>query len=110
VGTQSGDISFAWRLQNGTAEVREAGAYRTETSFATGDTLKITADADGVRYWKNGVVVYAGTSAAGQLLRVQAVLFDLNATLSNITVQTGSTSSATAAAVAPRAARRGGRR
>ena len=111
VGTQPGDISFAWRLQNGTAEVRESGAYRTETSFAAGDTLTITADTGGVRYAKNGVVVYVSPSAAAQALRVQAVLFDLNATLSNIMVQTGTSATAAAAtAVAPRTARRGGRR
>ena len=107
IGAQPGDISFAWRLQGGTAEVRESGAYKTETSFAAGDTLKITADGDGVRYWKNGVAVYASTTAAGQSLHVQAVLFDLNATLSNIMVQTGFSSTALAPAAAPRLARRG---
>ena len=85
-GAQPGDISFALRLQGGTAEVRESGAYRTETSFATGDVLKITADSGGVRYSKNGAVFYTSASAAGQPLRVQAVINDVNGTLRNIMV------------------------
>ena len=86
-GAQPNDIGFAWRLQSGTAEVRESGAYRTDTPFAPGDVLQITADGNGTRYWKNGAVVYAGTGPAGQSLRVQAVLNDVNATLNNIMVR-----------------------
>ena len=87
VGAQPSDIKFAWRLQGGTAEVRESGAYRTETSFAPGDVLQITTDGSGTRYWKNGAVVYSGPSPAAQPLRVQAVIYDVNATLSNVMVQ-----------------------
>ena len=86
-GSQPGDISFAWRLQAGSAEVREWGTYKSETSFATGDVLKITADGGGVKYWKNGAVFYTSTSQAGQPLRVQVVLHDLSATLREIMVR-----------------------
>ena len=99
IGAQPGDISFALRLQGGTAEVREWGAYKAETSFATGDVLKITADSGGVKYSKNGAVFYTSTSQAGQPLRVQAVLSDVNATLRDIMVLTGS--STTTAVKAP---------
>ena len=90
VVVQPGDINFAWRLQAGTAEVRESGVYRAETTFATGDVLKITADTGGVKYWKNGALVYSSASQAGPSLRIQAVFFDVNATLSDIMAMTGS--------------------
>jgi hypothetical protein len=94
IGGQPGDISFAFRLQAGTAEVREWGTYKAETSFATGDVLKVTADSGGVKYWKNGVAFYTSTSHSGQPLRIQAVLSDVNATLRNIVVLTGSSAPA----------------
>ena len=106
VGTQPNDIGFAWRLQGNTAEVRELGAYRTETPFATGDVLQITADSSGAKYWKNGVVVYASASPAGQAVRVLAVIYDVNATLNNIMVQTGSAATAAADAGTARIKRR----
>ena len=97
IGAQPGDIAFAFRLQNGTAEVREWGTYKAETSFATGDVLKIVVNSSGVEYWKNGAAFYTSTSQAGQLLRIEAVLFDLNATLRDIMVLTGSRSTLRAA-------------
>jgi hypothetical protein len=90
IGPQPADIAFAFRLQGGTAEVREWGNYKAETSFSTGDVLKITADSGGVKYWKNGAVFYTSTSPAGAPTRVQAVLSDANATLRDILVLTGS--------------------
>jgi hypothetical protein len=87
IGAQPSDINFAVRLQNGTAEVRESGAYRSETSFAAGDTLKITADGSGVRYWKNGAVFFVSASQAVPSLRIQAVMSDSHATITNIMVQ-----------------------
>jgi hypothetical protein len=94
IGVQPADIAFAFRLQNGTAEVRESGAYKAETPFATGDVLKVTADSAGIKYWKNGAVFYTSASQAGQPFHIQAVLFDVNATLRDIMVQTGSSSAA----------------
>jgi cell division septation protein DedD len=101
IGGQPGDITFAFRLQAGTAEVRESGTYKGETSFATGDVLKVTADSGGVKYWKNGAAFYTSTSHPGQPLRIQAVLSDLNATLRDIVVLTGSSAPAVNASGAP---------
>ena len=94
IGAQPGDISFAFRLQGSTAEVREWGIYKAETPFAPGDVLKVTASSGGVTYWKNGTAFYTSTSHAGQPLRIQAVLSDANATLRNIAVMTGSSAPA----------------
>ena len=101
IGGQPGDISFAFRLQAGTAEVREWGTYKSETSFATGDVLKVTADSGGVTYWKNGVAFYTTTNHSEQPLRIQAVLSDLDATLRNIAVLTGSSAPAVNASGKP---------
>jgi hypothetical protein len=101
IGGQPGDISFAFRLQGGTAEVREWGIYKAETPFAPGDVLRVTTSSGGVKYWKNGAAFYTSASHAGQPLRVQAVLSDENATLSNIAVLTGSSAPAVNASPKP---------
>jgi len=92
VNAQPTDINFAWRLQGTTAEVREFGTYKTEIPFGTGDVLKITADAGGVRYLKNGALVYTSSSPAASSLRAQAVIYDVNATIQNIMLQTAASS------------------
>lgn len=93
IGTQPGDITFAVRLQAGTAEVREAGAYRIETSFTTGDTFRITVEGGVVKYSKNGAVFHTSGTQATQALRVHAVLYDLNATLRDIVMRAASSAS-----------------
>ncbi len=93
------DLPFALRLQGGTAEVREGGTYRSETSFAAGDTLSIAVGGTTVTYAKNGDVFYTSANPVSGALRVQAFLYDLQATVSNVMVTTG-----TAAKVASTAA------
>ena len=96
-GTDAGDIRYAFRLQSGRAEVRESGAYRTEITVATGDTLRISVSGGTVQYSKNGAVFYT-SSGAGSSMQVKASLYDIGATLSNVTI--GSTTSATTSAAA----------
>jgi hypothetical protein len=96
-GTEAGDIRYAFRLQSGRAEVRESGAYRTEIAVATGDTLRISVSGGTVQYSKNGAVFYT-SSGAGSSMQVKASLYDIGATLSNVTI--GSTTSATTSAAA----------
>jgi hypothetical protein len=96
-GTDAGDIKFGFRLQSGRAEVREAGAYRSEIAVATGDTLRISVSGGTVQYSKNGAVFYT-SSGAGSSMVVKASLYDIGATLSNVTV--GSTTSSTTSAAA----------
>jgi len=93
IGTAAGDINFAIRLQSGVAEVREAGAYRSETSFNAGDTFQISVDAGTVSYLKNGAVFYTSGTQASYGVRVHAVQFDANATIANVALN-GSTGSA----------------
>jgi hypothetical protein len=83
VGT---DIRFALRLQAGTAEVREGGVYKADTSFATGDVLRIAVEAGALKYSKNGAVFYTSPGAAYPLF-VNASLYDLNATINNVMIR-----------------------
>jgi hypothetical protein len=91
IGTGAADINFALRLQNGGAEVREAGAYKTEARFAAGDTFGISVDAGAVRYSKNGSVFYTSALRAGSALRVHVVLFSANAAVASVAVSSATT-------------------
>ena len=93
VATGAGDIAFAVRLQNGTAEVRENGTYRTEVSFAAGDAFRISVEGGAVKYSKNGSVFYTSASQATYALRVQAVFFDANATIRDVSIGGGGNAS-----------------
>ena len=97
IGTQPGDLSFALRLQGGTVEVRESGAYRSETSFQAGDTLRVAVENGAVRYLKNGAVFYTSASRAGQGLRAHAIFFNANGTIGDVTIGAGSSASVSSA-------------
>jgi hypothetical protein len=101
IGTQPADLSFAFRLQGGTLEVRESGAYRSETSFQTGDALRIAVENGTVKYSKNGSVFYTSANQAGQALRVHAIFFSANATIGDVTIGTGSSAAVSGASSPP---------
>jgi hypothetical protein len=92
-GTSPSDMGFALRLQGGTAEVREGGAYKTEVSFSSGDTFRIAVEGGSVKYLKNGSVFYTSASQATYALRVHAVFFDSNATIRDVSISGGSVTS-----------------
>jgi hypothetical protein len=94
-GTAPGDITFALRLQNGIAEVRENNTYRSEIGFAAGDSFSITVDNNVVRYFKNGGIFYTSATPVTSALRLHAVLFNLNAAIGGIGI--GGTTTATTA-------------
>jgi hypothetical protein len=84
IGTGAGDLGFAIRLQAGTAEVREYNGYKTETSFAAGDTFSISVSGGAVQYAKNGAVFYTSGSQASSAVRLHAIFFDSNAAIANV--------------------------
>lgn len=96
IGAGPGDIQFAIRLQRGTAEVRESGSYRTETSFGAGDRFGISVEDGVVRYLKNGAAFYTSGERASFALRMHVVLFDANAAVDSVALTSGH-----ASAVAP---------
>jgi hypothetical protein len=99
IGTAPGDLAFAVRLQSGVAEVREQGAYRSETRFAPGDTFSITVEGGAVQYAKNGAVFYTSGNQASYGVRVHAIFFDANAAIANVAF--GGTGQAAVTAPAP---------
>jgi hypothetical protein len=55
------DYAFTFWASGGW-DIRESGDYKTEGSFAAGDTFAITVEAGAVvRYYKNGVLVYTSS-------------------------------------------------
>ena len=99
-GTAPGDITFAIRLQNGVADVRESNTYRTEVGFTAGDTLSMTLEGGVVRYFKNGGIFYTSATPVTAALRLHAVLFNMNATITGIGLG-GSTSTTTTTTTSP---------
>jgi hypothetical protein len=85
-GTDAGEIKFALRLQNGVAEVRESGAYRTEIAFSAGDTLRIAFVGGTVQYSKNGSVFFTSSGRAVYPALVDTTLFDANTTILNVVI------------------------
>jgi hypothetical protein len=85
-GTDPGEIRFAMRLQGGTVEVREAGAYRHETGLSSGDTLRIAIVGGNVEYSKNGSVFYTSSAKPSYPMLVDTSLFDNDAKISNVVI------------------------
>lgn len=109
LGTTPADVTYAIRMQSGVAEVRESGAYKTETRFAAGDTFTLTVNNGSVSYARNGSVFYTSSISATSALRGHAIFFDPNGSILNVMFGGGGaattggtpTASATPAAGAP---------
>ncbi len=82
-------IKFALRLQNGVAEVRESGGYKSETSFGAGDTLRVAVAGSTVQYSKNGSVFYTSSTRPAYPLMAGASLFNTNSTVFNAVIAGG---------------------
>jgi hypothetical protein len=82
-GTTGGEIKFALRMQSGVLEVREGGAYRMDTSFKTGDVIRIAVSGGKLVYSKNGTVFYSSTMTATYPLVADTAFYDANASISN---------------------------
>ena len=89
VGSDPSSIRFAFRLQAGTAEVREGGTYRSEISVTAGSVLRIAIESNVVKYSKDGAVFFTSSGPAYPLF-VDALLYDPGATITNVMVKTGS--------------------
>jgi hypothetical protein len=96
-GTSAEALSFAIRLQSGTAEVRENGVYRTDTPFVTGDVFRVAVESGAVRYYKNGGLLYASGSAPAYPLQAAAALLNLGSTVGNAVISGGAVSGSVAA-------------
>jgi hypothetical protein len=84
IGTTPGDVAFAIRLQAGVAEIRESGAYKSETRFAAGDSFTIAVNNGAVTYARNGSVFYTSANTTTAALRAHVIFFDANGTVRNV--------------------------
>ena len=96
VGTTPGGVNFAIRLQAGTAEIRESGAYKSETKFAAGDSFTIAVNNGAVTYAKNGSVFYTSANTATAALRAHVIFFDPNGTVRGVGFGSGGSAPAAA--------------
>src|ERR1043166_4405270 len=81
-------------------EVREAGVYRTEGTQAAGDLYSITVDSSGVKYYRNGTLVYTSKIAPSSALVLDASLETIGSAVQNAQIG-GTVSTAPAPAPAP---------
>lgn len=79
------DFAFGLRLQNGVAEVREGGSYRSDIRFKQGDRFTIRLVDGQVHYAVNGSVFYKGSASVSSPLYAGVTFYDLQATIENVT-------------------------
>jgi hypothetical protein len=96
IGTTPGDVDFAIRLQAGVVEVRESGAYKTETRFAAGDNFTIAVNNGAVTYARNGSVFYTSAKTTTAALRGHVIFFDANGTVRGVGFGSGGSAPAAA--------------
>ena len=80
-GTGPTQIDFALALQAGYVEVRENGAYRSDTPISTGDVLRISVANGTVSYARNGIVFHTTTATPAYPLRAYVTLFSSGSTI-----------------------------
>jgi hypothetical protein len=81
-GTVATSVKFGFLLRpGGVAEVHEKGAYRAETTFASGDVFRITIAGADIVYTKNSALIYQGLRGVTTTLRVRASLYSTLSTI-----------------------------
>jgi hypothetical protein len=81
-GTVDTPITFGVLLKpGGIAEVHETGAYRAQTTYASGDVFRITIAGADIVYTKNGALIYRGVRGVPKTLRVRASLYSTPSTI-----------------------------
>ncbi len=93
-GTGPTQIDFALALQAGYAEVRENGAYRSDTSISIGDVLRIGVAGGTITYARNGAVFYTSTAVPAYPLVAYATLFSPGSSVSNARLTVATTAPA----------------
>ncbi|MEY4642383.1 MAG: hypothetical protein RLZZ227_2377 [Pseudomonadota bacterium] len=87
--TTDADIRYGLRLENGSVEVREGGAFKWDTTFNAGDIFRISVQGGVVTYAKNGVVFYRSKVAPSYPLRADASFASTGGTVMNAVMKTG---------------------
>jgi len=81
------DIDFAILLTaGGRAEVREKGAWKSDTAYSAGTVLRVAVFGGKVQYSKNGLVFYTSVAAPVYPLLVDTTFWSLNSTVTNAVI------------------------
>ena len=81
-GTSFSDIDFAFSFNGGgSAEMRENGAYQSETTYAPGDTFRVAVVGGRVEYSKNGTLLHESGKVPQYPLLLDATLLTTGATI-----------------------------
>jgi hypothetical protein len=86
-GTGYANMSYAIRLQSGSAEVREKGVYKADTTFVSGDVFRIAVGAGVVNYYKNDTVFYTSSVAPTYPLQASVSINNLGGTITNAVIK-----------------------
>lgn len=90
--TSPAALPFALYVQGGGwVEVRENGAYRTDTPVAAGDRLSITIASGVVTYAKNDTPFYTSAGTPLPPLQFHALFAHIGASIGQVTIVRGST-------------------
>jgi PKD repeat protein len=81
------DIDFALYVLSGNRlMVYEKGVYRTETTFAAGNRLRVAVESGFVRYRRNGTLIYQSTLFPNYPLVLDTAIFTSGSTISNAVI------------------------
>lgn len=85
-GTSASQMDFAVSLQAGYAEVRENGAYRSDTGINSGDVIRIAVTDGVVTYSVNGAVFYTSAAAPTYPMNAYTSLMAMGSSVSDAVV------------------------
>jgi hypothetical protein len=100
-GTNGSDIAFALRFQNGYAEVRERGVYRSDVRASSGDVFRVAVTGGKVTYARNGSVFYTSQVIPTYPLLVDTGFNGLGGSFDSVTVAFGGSTVSAPAPTAP---------
>ncbi len=79
------DYAFGF-YTNGSWEIREKGIYKSEGVSGTGDVFTVAVKAGGVKYYKNGSLVYSSAAAVTGTLSVDTSLHTIGAAVTSAVI------------------------
>jgi outer membrane protein assembly factor BamB len=84
LGTDFLDIDFSIKLTDyGVAEIRENNVYARDTTYSTGDIFRVAVQANEVRYYKNGGLLYSSSKTPVYPLFADVSLLTLGGKIDN---------------------------
>ena len=75
--------------ENNAWDIREAGVYQTEGTYAAGDVFKVAVESGQVKYYRNGVLVYTSTGTPAASMVLDTTLVTVGAKVMNAVVSGG---------------------